>query len=229
MKERPILFSGEMVRAILDGRKGQTRRVVKPQPPHSDRVLRAPVEIEPGRAWGQEGQFIPVAYTVDCSHYREPILCPYGEVGDRLWVRETWQYALNVTNDPGMHSFNNCKTNPATGEKYIIYYRAMYNEHDDPRGWSSPIHMPRWASRITLEITDIRVERLQDISEEDARAEGFSVTERAGIDSSFGNAIARAWFRGLWDSINAKRGHSWASNPWVWVIAFKQVESEVDQ
>ena len=83
--------------------------------------------------------------------------------------------------------------------------------------------MPRWASRLTLEITAVRVERLQEISEDDARAEGFSVTEHAGMDAAFGEAIAKAWFRKLWNSINAKRGYGWSANPWVWVVSFKSL------
>lgn len=203
MKERPILFSGPMVRAILDGRKTQTRRVVKPQPealvigvavPHTEGEL----HMHPR----------PVAAL---AVKRE---CPYGQPGDRLWVRETWQCAVvsegikgigyKATYDDERNWFK-AKTGPE--------WDRLWDKHQDK--WRPSIHMYRWASRITLEIAAVRVERLQDIEEHDANAEGIE---------SFMTCQtlwpARAKFAELWDSINAKT-HPWASNPWVWVVEFR--------
>lgn len=230
MKERPILFSGKMVRAIRDEKKTQTRRIIKPA------ITRVEWNREPGWCWvysnplKTKSQYTN-SYSKDWPQTLLPF-CPYGEIGDRLWVRETWQSYMDVTGDPDLHRFENCKTDPATGKKYIVYYRSMYNEDDDPGDWSPSIHMPRWASRITLEITDIHAEQLRDISEEDARAEGavYAYTEAfkrehghypAGIIDA---SCAVGQFASLWDSINADRGYSWESNPWVWVIGFKPVQ-----
>lgn len=192
MKERPILFSGPMVRAILDGRKTQTRRVVKPQPDQRY-YLRSGENVPGGEAWacewdGDEHNGMEL--------HQQTIRCPYGVLGDRLWVRET--HALWV---PG------CKGG--------ISYKA---DHIDPRGdgpsapikWRPSIHMPRYASRILLAITGVRVERLHDISEDDALAEG--------ADSS---RHARDWFQSVWLSING--AGSWDANPWVWVVGFQRL------
>ena len=208
MKEHPILFSAEMVRAILAGRKTQTRRIIKPQP-----ELRGGVWHWKNIAWDTANAQISDEFIID--H------CPYGTVGDTLWVREAF-----ATDIPG------CE------EQSGITYRA---DHIDPKGdgpanpikWKPSIHMPRWASRISLEITDIQVERVQDISDSDVYAEGLPED-----GSSYDDAIQalsaglpihertpeRHWFRGLWDSINAKRGYGWDSNPWVLVIHFKKVK-----
>ena len=165
MKERPIIFSTPMVKAILDGRKTQTRRVIKDQPPLSMRDMFKPKNLK----------------------------CPYGQVGDRLWVRETFKPY-------------NCMGGFA--------YKA---DGDLSTGfpWKPSIHMPRGASRITLEITESRAERLQDISEEDAKAEGVKCCPNAVSDY-------KHHFMILWDSINGKK-YPWDSNPWVWVISFKVV------
>lgn len=190
MSERPILFSAPMVRALLDGRKAQTRRVAKEfDGLDVDGILK--------RFPHQKGG-------------------PY-EVGQTLWVREAW------TEVPWVH---------ADGEKDTqVLYRADApgkNVFDPERGdrWRPSIHMPRWASRITLRVTNVRVEKLQDISPEDAEAEGvFRHIARHSIDKVFRDergATAIARFRELWDSINAKRA-PWKSNPWVWVVTFEVV------
>ena len=189
MKERPILFSGPMVRAILEGRKTQTRRVIKPQPT-SDHGL-----VFEGIAPGKFGAVSDGEIT-----------CPYGTIGDRLWVKET-------------HHVRDAGYVDGTGRD--IVYKA--DDEDFPYGWTPSIHMPRWASRINLEITGIRVERLQDISEEDAKAEGVGVHGGWNADETEYGVNARGPFSRLWDSINAKR-HPWASNPWVWVIEFRRAE-----
>lgn len=179
MKERPILFSAPMVRAILEGRKTQTRRVIKPQPEsHLD-----PDSVK--GAW--ESGFIDVK-------------CPYGQPGDRLWVRETFAWLPDGLNADQNHG------------RY--HYRA---DGDLAVKWQPSIHMPRIASRITLRIKDVRVERLQDISDADALAEGVDQTNT----SIRGYAAER--FKRLWSSING--ADSWHSNPWVWVIEFKKVEA----
>jgi hypothetical protein len=171
MKERPILFSTPMVQAILEGRKTQTRRVIKPQP--------EPLE---------DGFMLPLHPD-----------CPYGYIGDRLWVRETFAY----------HH---------TGR---LFYKADIPVvcHKNWK-WKPPIFMPRSASRITLEITDIRVERLQDITRSDIYAEGLIVPQEHQED--YKEYLLNAWIE-LWDSINAKK-HPWQSNPYVWVVEFKRIE-----
>jgi len=186
MKERPIIFSSEMVRAIiLDGRKTQTRRVV-----------RLP-------SWFQAITYVDDAQYKDCIERR--VKCPYGGIGERLWCKET---------------FIKCEE-PDDDGNYIIYYRADY-PNDKTFGPCKPsIYMPRWASRITLEITGVRVERIQDITEEDAKAEGCEIGHGLTDDSPF---FAREAFQKLWDSINAKRGYGWNENPWVFVISFKKVD-----
>jgi len=178
IKERPILFSGPMVRAILDGRKTQTRRILKPQPicTANDNW-----DIRSEGVWK----------------------CPYGQPGDRLWVRETWRRHYGSVN-----------------------YRA---DHEDGAGhmrWRPSIHMPRWASRITLEITDVRVQQLQDITVTDIYAEGFDPwgdTQTRTAD--FGDVShVYEWYASLWDKINGPG--AWNANPWAWAITFRRVEGD---
>ena len=209
MKEIPILFKGDMVRAILEGRKTQTRRICKPR--FDDKK---PCE-----------HFAPVEYDVGpsmerhCEHGSESTPCPYGVVGDRLWVRETWAH-----NDswyscvPEWKSeWKNCFKD---GECTWVDYRATMTEQqkqeyiDDPWKWQPSIFMPRWACRIMLEVTGVRVERVQEITMYDARDEGCTGCAVAG---------AVAEYAELWDSINAKSGFGWDVNPWVWVVEFKRV------
>lgn len=211
MKERPILFSSTMVQAILQEKKTQTRRIIKPQPNWV-----APPNI-PFKTFDANPKGI--------------INCPYGEIGDRLWVRETWGCSV------------------IKGEHYGIYYQASYN---DDKNWNRvisvnsewyklwekyqdkkrpSIFMPRWASRILLEITDVIIERIQDISEEDALSEGVisQYTEDGEdsfchVDNDFLSDFPSETFSMLWDSINKKRGYGWKVNPYVWVISFKVLE-----
>lgn len=200
MRDRPILFAGPMVRAILEGRKTMTRRVVK------------------GAAldWLDSAGFTP-QFVADPENY----LCPYGQHGDRLWVRETFFEEIN----------------PLTSQRYNppkYQYRATCNDEvilDDGDGfatvnkdgtfaspWKPSIHMPRRASRITLEITAVRVERLQDIDDGDAQWEGCEPDDDA-LKRDIIDFVPS--FRRLWDSINLARGYGWDANPWVWVIEFK--------
>lgn len=218
IKERPILFSGEMVRAILDGRKTQTRRIVKPQPPsyvHEIRVgMYEPVVIRKG----MEEPGIPVFGFANEEQGRK---CPFGQPGDRLWVRESWAVVPRVTDNGPKHK--------AKGDGTGATWKADWNGNPSGFKWKPSIHMPRWASRITLEITGVRVERLNDISEEDARSEGLE--DRAWMgpsqitlkDGKTVHGQSVYCFKALWESINGKG--SWDANPWVWVIEFKRLET----
>lgn len=228
MKERPILFSGEMVRAILDGRKTVTRRVVKAKHlPFIENIL---------------GGFL------DGKWNQRPM--PYGQPGDRLWVREAFVLESNcgdfVDNEPPFKDGRPVKReshHPEDGSPLWLqpHYRAtdptpeLVNE-DCPfercandgccQHWKPSIHMPRWASRITLEVTGVRVERVQDITEEQMWAEGIerskaSPTQASTIYSDY--AHPRRAFQLLWDEINEGRGFGWDKNPWVWVIEFKRL------
>lgn len=197
IKERPIIFSAPMVRAILGGRKTQTRRIVKPQPPEWINELhggelskRAPYAIE-----DDEQRVFGWGFQDDHDRYYK---FPYGSIGDRLWVRETYGLA-------------------DIGDSLQYVYRATDTDWQlcDGWKWKPSIHMPRRASRLTLEIIDVRVERLNAISEKDAIAEG---SQCAGVPASITNVGA---FAKLWESINGDG--SWACNPWVWVIEFKKV------
>lgn len=235
-KERPILFSGPMVQAILEGRKTQTRRVVKLS--------------DPTQTYAQfDDDGWPMSEDIYGDWHRDD--CPYGVVGDRLWVRETWKYddwteegepyiryaADNATqlmtpSDDWADRVMSIWAELSAPENYNIDQRAR------DRKWRPSIFLPRWASRITLEVVSVRVERVQDISEEDAIAEGVETampaTAGAVLPSNdmlrtngYGVVMqsAKAEYAKLWDTINAKRGYGWDANPWVWVIEFKQVAS----
>lgn len=196
MKELPILFSGPMVRALLDGRKTQTRRVLRDQQPidlgagkHGTHLSRRPVHNH-GKPVG---------------HRLAPVVCPYGVPDDRLWVRETF-----------------CFRGETTEGRDRYRYRADENPGTDGWRWTPAIHMPRAACRLRLEVTGVRVERLQDISEADALAEGFVVRQDISSDPEVHRDAARDWYMELWDSLNAARGFGWKENPWVWVIEFRR-------
>lgn len=189
MKEHPILFSGSMVQAILQGHKTQTRRIVTNK-----------TALE----WLQPDMFTP-GFVADPDNH----LCQYGYAGDRLWVRETWHYTGG----------NKVEPSPA----YVSYRADGEFTVDETAKWRPSIFMPRWASRITLEIVNVRVERLQAITEKDAEAEGIHLqglpeTERYNHPRK--HIVA---FQSLWNLINAERGYGWDVNPWVWVIEFKVV------
>jgi hypothetical protein len=209
VRVRPILFSGPMVRALLDGRKTQTRRAVKPQPPERWEGAR-PHKI--ALTTDDEGAEL-FAYSQSAGNGDWTARCPYGVPGDRLWVRETWAH-----DGPDLETVRTRHEDMLPGgDSYGPYYRAT-EIAPDTLLWRPSIFMPRWASRITLEITDVRVERLQDISEADALAEGVthSLSHPAGRTA----AENYSW---LWDDINGEG--AWASNPWVWVLTFKRIEA----
>jgi hypothetical protein len=224
MKERPILFSGPMVRAILDGRKSQTRRVVKPQPPPECSIhyplgneswLPACERTALRHTWEAWGGAL---YESRPKHYLcgiRTVACPYGAPGDRLWVRETWaSFGDSASITPPVphqcqiryHADNVCEWRDVPQGSRGLYPDASFRLRPS-------IYMPRWASRITLEITGVRVERLNAITAGDAEQEGVDARECCRVEA----------FERLWDSINAKRGYGWAVNPWVWVIKFKRI------
>lgn len=220
MADHPIIFAAESVRAILDGRKNQTKRVVKPQPPGRCEYLI--------NGWGDHALCFaegtantpnPICVPPTAKSADHRLRCPYS-VFDRLWVRETWN---------------------ADWCDHVIYkadggsaVEAGYPK--EPR-WRSPIHMPRWVSRITLEVTAVRVERLRDISEEDAKAEGLGghvaghgpVSEHGLLcePGYWHPRFYRDGFAWHWDRINSKRpGCAWGDNPWVWAYTFRVLEAK---
>lgn len=200
VRSRPILFSGPMVRAILEGRKTQTRRVVKPQP----FIVLSAAEWHARAMSGVD----PYGCRPMGSHVLEEMAatCPHGSVGDLLWVRESFREVMDQTG--GYAYLADC---PLGNEK--IYK------------WKPSIHMPRSASRLTLEITGVRVERLQRISASDCEAEGTPWMGNPRMEAYRDNEISKEWRRSfsvLWQSINGPE--SWAANPWVWVIAFRRVQ-----
>ena len=219
-KEHPILFTGAMVRAILDGTKTQTRRVMKPQPKHHNACNGGWLEYR--------GQHLSYPYGPHARHRdtrnsfiyaRWSELCPLGQPGDTLWVREAW---CEVDRDGWCYCDrpkDELITNLGYPRRNGVAYRANTDADADRcrrelgYKWRPSIYMPRWASRIALPVANIRVQRVQDISEEDAMAEGILPFDRP-----------RCEFRKLWDSINAKRGFGWEVNPWVWAITFRKIE-----
>ncbi|MBP3063673.1 hypothetical protein SAMN05216576_10628 [Ectopseudomonas chengduensis] len=208
VKERPILFSAPMVRAILEGRKTVTRRVVKPAFPASV------FEVQPFA--GDHSTWMPVRPGASNEPWEEQIrVCPYGKPGDRLWVRET--FARVGTTDPGYLTYRATypRCLPAGLENVPADIR------DAGERWRPSIHMPRAACRILLEVIDVRVERLQDISEEQARAEGVASCAD-DLDPDGNGYSPYELFSALWVSINGD--DSWHANPWVWVVEFKRVE-----
>ncbi len=221
MKEHPIIFNRDMVKAILDGRKTQTRRVIKGKP---NKIFWNSIVYNGYAGWTDE--------------HGKPFCCPYGVPGDKLWMRETFAYTADYTgNDPGCFALmRGC------------FYRADYPEgdciEDEIKRWRPSIHLPRRKSRIDLEVINIRVEQVQDISKEDSVAESVDMGQiiyREGDDThnlhrkwlyeNYGHPMANTrvigeedLFHALWDSINAKRGYGWDTNPWVWVIEFRRVK-----
>jgi len=240
MKERPILFSAPMVRADLEDRKTMTRRVVKPYRKHPIVNL---AEAEPTLgysglhndpdSWGYE--FLDDGAPASLSSW--PELCPYGQPGDRLWVREAWRTLDYLDEHSGARVAELCLDagyrRPLAPIEYIVDGERMNWEHTstpphrgqpEPGRYRHARFMPRWASRLTLEVTSVRVERLQDISEADAIAEGL-LRDRDGWRGApdlpwFASPVAA--YRSLWESING--ADSWNANPWVWVVEFKRLE-----
>lgn len=222
VKERPILFSAPMVRAILEGRKTVTRRVLPGyQVPMLDTDGRWLSVAQHHRQWGfavsgeTEGVCAKGLETSGC--------CPYGKPGERLWVRETWYCDhFEVMRGPYLKP-DDLNVSEAIDDGTLVYAADGLTPYEaDQPIWKPSIHMPRWASRILLEITDVRVERLQDISEEQALAEGIAKTQDGGYHVESGKhyfASPVDSFASLWSSV----GGDWDANPWVWVVEFKRV------
>ena len=214
MKERPILFTPENAQKVFLGTKTQTRRIVKPQPPKW--IDKYGQSLSPMH-WIPSGVFIsdPSGMlgkgNLSIRQNGASVKCPYGTIGDRLWVRESYYAESQST----------------------IHYRGDFGGYeDDPKsGWKNAMFMPRWACRTVVELTAVCVERLQEISEDDAIAEGIEYCDGVGVgragywqkDRSRICATAREAYRVLWESINGPG--SWALNPWVWVLEFKKVQS----
>lgn len=228
-KERPILFSGPMVRALLDGSKTQTRRVCKPAA-NLSAVVEVPDPMERGQVYNQ-------------SHFGDEegevqFACPYGGRGDQLWVREAFRFPESLDHlspaQVGHKAISAGYPNPWCPTQF-----EADSSRRTPQEWRdfvtppqannagrlrAGMHMPRWASRITLEITSVRVERLQDISDADCVAEGCGALPGAigrPMTSNPGETIPRAMLRALWESINGP--DSWAANPWVWAVEFRKL------
>jgi hypothetical protein len=206
MKERPILFSGPMVRAILAGRKTQTRRRI-----HPDIASCLDDSGPPDYLYEtKDNEVLPVL-----------TLCPYGAPGDRLWVRETWAHETDFGTHTGKALYR------ADGDKREIEYGKPTDK------WRPSIHMPRCYSRLTLEVVSVRVERVQEISEKDATAEGLdgyvmgqgpvSRGELAIEPGYWHERFYRLGFQHAWDAMHAKRGYGWDANPWVWIVEFRGI------
>jgi hypothetical protein len=220
MKERPILFSGEMVRAILAGRKTQTRRVVKPtqSTPKVAPLTMYPYVYDGYQQEDDDGLPCWIGEHPDYPHEGKWFSCPHGGIGDRLWVRETF---CVVDGTPDYR---------ATPRYSAERPGGWENDPDDPSAlhWHPSIYMPRALSRITLTITDVRVEQVQSISEADAIAEGIIV--RAGhMSRPLGSKepsqpVTHVQnYSALWDTLNERRGYGWDTNPFVWVVSFEVV------
>jgi hypothetical protein len=214
ISERGMIFNAEMVRALLDGRKTQTRRPIKWKETRFTEIG----EREDGSKW---------PWSEDAEHacdFWHP--CPFGAVGDRIWVREAFRVHSRAT-DVATLVYKASERNSWTEQTRRVPV-AVCNKPATPEKWTPSLHMPRWASRILLEITDVRVERLNAISEEDARAEGIidggclncGEPEPCGCVNPEPDATDA--FAYLWQSIYGQE--SWNANPWVWVIEFKRVE-----
>ncbi len=228
--EYPIIFSTEMVKAYLERRKTMTRRVMRPQPPANAVMKQHSKYPNCWLPYTTDGRLMNSCQgnrKNDCGWY-----CPYGQVGSKLWIRETiaeWQGTIE--------SVKNGDLDEAAALDYIVYkagakdWAGILKDKSYGHPWNvrPSIHMPRWASRITLEIKELRVERLQDITEEDAKAEGI---ESSKLGTDYWNFFdGKGWwnsaitaFSYLWDSLNAKRGQGWEKNPWIWCISFRRVD-----
>lgn len=209
MTDRPIIFSAPMLQALLARRKTQTRRVLKPQP-------------IPGGFWRDRPRPDPCGWTqadwdqIYSGEYPDGFRCaqsvPYA-TGDVLWIRETWRVGL---------AYDDLRPAAMSGEEIVDYVADSTTARWSIGRTRSPIHMPRWASRLTLTVSDVRVQRLQDISEADAQAEGCparTYEDLAGQDP-------RGWFRDLWDSIHG--AGAWDANPWVVAVSFAVERRNID-
>jgi hypothetical protein len=229
MKERPILFSGEMVRAILEGRKTQTRRIVTvPWAKKKKTTPYSPYFEE------SEGKLLFQDEFGDWLDFEKKWKCPYGQPGDELYVKENWKTGENL--DP----YNATEIREQAEDAGFCggpFAPLWYPSDDTYRRWGNDDSafgkpgrlrvarfMPRWASRLQLRVTDVRVERVQEITPSDAKSEGDK--ERSGFPEFYrrGEMCHVDWFKELWNSINEKRGYGWEANPFVWVVEFERVK-----
>jgi len=216
-KERPILFSGPMIQTLLDGRKTQTRRAVKGTEDFDDFIR----DVDP-----DEGPFWRFSLSDGGATQCAERDCPYGQPGDRLWVREAFIVGHRMEGGESIYCDEDGRELPET-----VWYRADNEEFcwTDDEGrrtetvpWKSPIFMPRWASRLTLEITEVRVERLHEITEADALAEGCDGDCPIGYIPAYQAGPLRYHYSQVWVSINGPG--SWDANPWVWAIEFRRLD-----
>lgn len=214
MKERPITFNAEMVRAILARRKTQTRRIIKPQPTLSVRT---------GFNWNGYAYGIGSSRKDTARNFANCFkTCPFGQVGDRMWVRETFRVHSRAT-DVATLVYRASERNSWTEQTNRVPV-SVCDKPVSPEKWTPSIHMPRWASRILLEITSVRVEQLKDISQPDAIAEGGPPSHPSidAVSRDYGFPdFSRSWFAQTWQHIYGEE--SWNANPWVWVIEFRPV------
>lgn len=257
MSEHPILFSGPDVCAIIEGRKTQTRRLVTHR--HGIHFLGGQGERDDPSCWGwsfdgpDHSGYMVLERGLNQRHDHGLVSmpCPYGKPGDRMWVRETWGLAAH-TDPTDWHRGSIAGVSAGEIlERWRVEYRADWQTDGDACYWRPSMFMPRWASRITLRVTNVRVQRLQEISEEDARAEGckaddafilYQADQDGTLRTSEMQRTARGAFAVRWDAINGKRrvrvpmgypdfnrftsevdtSSAWASNPWVWAISFER-------
>lgn len=240
MTDRPILFSAPMVRALLDGTKTQTRRVLTPQPEQFDLPNGQPCIVGCIQVEGEKENRVTLQDDGGCGVIT--LQKVRYAIGDRLWVRENW-FVDHVDCQDGPYRAPKGMTHEQLVDQAFLHFGAT----DDPRNWEaeSPkwkpsIHMPRWASRLTLIVTDVRVQRLKDISEEDVLAEGAPLCPyhsdytqdgsnpyMCTIEGRHGTQSPHAWFHRLWDSINGPE--AWEANPWVVAVSFEVHQCNIDQ
>ncbi|MDE9483556.1 hypothetical protein [Xenorhabdus bovienii] len=224
MKETPIIFNADMVRAILDGKKTQTRRIFK-------QAVGSSLSVDYEYPWATLSWLYGDGPGHEVYERTLKMQCPYGKIGDQLWVREAFSDLARMRERFASAIGRSVETITTSFEGDIAY-RASLGSRADYLKWTPSIHMPRWASRITLEVTDIRVERLQDIKEEDALAEGIK-TGRFGNKSNWRDGFyapgdnqpcfsTKEAFKYLWQSIYSEE--NWNNNPWVWVIEFRRIK-----
>lgn len=224
MKERPIIMSAESILALLDKRKSQTRRVINPQPPEDNFGVGTSFFSPDPDEWEYR-------FRTEQGPAMKMFKCPYGAPGDRLWVKETWKFLSvgprHFYGDP-FSCLWQYKADDRTCHGPVL--KDKLPKQFSGNKWRSPLFMFRWASRITLEILNVRVERLGDIDNEGALAEGVDFAgyvETVLLLGEHGQpAMSKVIFdfAKVWNSINEKRGYPWSSNPWVWVLEFRTVE-----